>query len=102
MGDNCSKEGRVGRNPIETPAFVDERKNPSIVGSFYPRCLTAVQYGQLKRGTNTDHTSSGRGDKPQTLMMFVTRLYKSKLRCSHSNRASCRNNTRKCCIFFAS
>lgn len=70
MGNNCSKERHVGRNPIETPAFVDERKSPSIVGSFYPRCLTAAQYVQLQHGTNTDQTSSDR-DKPQTLMMFM-------------------------------
>lgn len=37
-GNNCSKEA-VGRNPMDAPAFVDERKSPSNVGSFHSRCL---------------------------------------------------------------
>lgn len=35
-------KGAVGRNPVQTLGFVDERKSPSNVGSFYPRCLTAA------------------------------------------------------------
>lgn len=36
-GKSRSEVSCVGRNPIETPAFVDERKSLSIVGRFYLR-----------------------------------------------------------------
>lgn len=38
----------VGRNPIETAAFVDERKSLSIIGSFY------LWGGFAQRVTGTD------------------------------------------------
>lgn len=37
------QKGAVGKNPAETPAFVDEKTSPSYVGSFYPMCLTAAR-----------------------------------------------------------
>lgn len=52
-----------GAVQAETPAFVDERKSPPIVGRFYPRCLTAV-------GSVPTIQTSSEGNTPQTLIML--------------------------------
>ena len=63
------QKGAVCRNPIETPAFVDERKSPSNVGRFYPMWLTAVGACAVRASQ-----ASSEGSKCQTLMRVVSWL----------------------------